>query len=180
MQCIVLAGVELISEIFHYQYPEKKKKKKKKKRNIKSIAIKLIKKPTNCLLRITIEKKNVVSILIFVLLWHFYFLFLKFTKKVHITHLLFRFVIDVWVLRFFIILRVKSLIGNRQWSQRDENGIGEMRGALILGIGWEEMWLWEETSPLPSSCVPQILICPSISNWLFKEHRNQAMDIGEL
>ena len=37
-----------------------------------------------------------------------------------------------------------------------------------------------ETSPLPNSCVPQILICPFTSNWLFKEHRNQAMDIGKL
>ena len=48
-----VAGVELISAIFHYQYPGKKKEyqasgnqKKKKK-----------KKPTNSLLRITIEKK---------------------------------------------------------------------------------------------------------------------------
>ena len=37
-----------------------------------------------------------------------------------------------------------------------------------------------ETSPLPGSCVPQILIRPFTSNWLFKEHRNQAMDMGEL
>ena len=37
-----------------------------------------------------------------------------------------------------------------------------------------------ETSPLPNSCVPQILICPFTSNWLFKEHRNQAMDMSEL
>ena len=37
-----------------------------------------------------------------------------------------------------------------------------------------------ETSPLPSSCVPQILIRPFTSNWLFKEHRNQGMGMGEL
>ena len=37
-----------------------------------------------------------------------------------------------------------------------------------------------ETSPLPRSCVPQILIRPFTSNWLFKEHRNQAMDMSEL
>ena len=74
------------------------------------------------------------------------YLFLKFTKKVHITHLLFGSVIDVWVLYFFITLRVGSSIGNRQWSRRDENGIGEMRGDLILGIGWEEMWLWRRSS----------------------------------
>ena len=37
-----------------------------------------------------------------------------------------------------------------------------------------------ETSPLPSSCVPQILIHPFTSNRLFKEHRNQGMNMGEL
>ena len=37
-----------------------------------------------------------------------------------------------------------------------------------------------ETSPLPSSCVPQILTRPFTSNWLFKEHRNQGMYMGEL
>ena len=37
-----------------------------------------------------------------------------------------------------------------------------------------------ETSPLPSSCVPQILIHPFTSNRLFKEHRNQCMNMGEL
>ena len=109
-----MAGVELISAIFHYQYPGKKKREYQANGN----QTKKKNPPIVCLE--SQLKKNVVSILIFVLLWHFFFLFLKLTKKVHITHLLFGFVIDVWVLCFFITLRVESLIGNRQWSRRDE------------------------------------------------------------
>ena len=75
MQGTVLAGVELVSAIFHYQYPGKKKKK----RNIKPMAIKLKKtQPIVCLE--SQLKKNVVSILIFVLLWHFFFI-LKINKE---------------------------------------------------------------------------------------------------
>ena len=58
------------------------------------------------------------------------YLFLKFTKKVHITtHLLFRF-----------------FVSSSLWGSRAQLGIGEMRGALILGIRWEEMWLWRRSS----------------------------------
>ena len=80
MQGTVLAGVELVSEIFHYQYPVKKKKKKKKKRNIKPMAIKLKKKPTNCLLRITIEKKCCFN-LNFCVVMAFFFFILKINKE---------------------------------------------------------------------------------------------------
>ena len=108
-----MAGVELISAIFHYQYLGKKKREYQANGNQTK------KNPTNCLLRITIEKKCCFN-LNFCVVMAFFFLFLKLTKKVHITHLLFGFVIDVWVLCFFITLRVESLIGNRQWSRRDE------------------------------------------------------------
>ena len=65
MQGIVLAGVELISAIFHYQYPGKKKEYQATGNQTK-------KNPPIVCLESQL-KKNVVSILIFVLLWHFFF-----------------------------------------------------------------------------------------------------------
>ena len=68
MQGTVLAGVELVSAIFHYQYPGKKKEYQANGNQTKK------KKPPIVCLEPQL-KKNAVSILIFVLLWHFYFLF---------------------------------------------------------------------------------------------------------
>ena len=72
MQGTVLVGVELISAIFHYQYPGKKKE-------YQATGIQTKKNPPIVCLESQL-KKNAVSILIFVLLWHFFFI-LKIHKE---------------------------------------------------------------------------------------------------
>ena len=66
MQGIVLAGVELISAIFHYQYSGKKKKK-----NIKPMAIKLKKTQT----KEEFQKRDTLIYIIYILLWIFFSFF---------------------------------------------------------------------------------------------------------
>ena len=76
MQGTVLAGVELVSAIFHYQYPGKKKKKREYQANGNQTK----KNPTNCLLRITIEKKCCFN-LNFCVAMAFFFFILKINKE---------------------------------------------------------------------------------------------------
>ena len=65
MQGTELAGVELISAIFHYQYQEKKKDQANGNQTIQN-------QPIVCLE--SQIKTNAVSVLSFVFLWHFSFL----------------------------------------------------------------------------------------------------------